>query len=244
MAEDWLDSYRGGDRVRVWQAMLECPDVRNGDVLPQARAVARETMKRARQNVETLVARLDGLGYRFQNPEKAHVPPSDELVSRLDELERRIGPIPLSLRAFYEELGSVDFTQSTEQLVQWWPEEKRESAGELEILGEYDPLVVEPLDDEPQPSAYGPNWWFLALDEFHKANYSGGENYHAALPDSRADFPILGMYEIDEFFVPYLRATFAGGGFRGRVDADEERAWKVLPDLTITRELAAGLLEI
>jgi hypothetical protein len=52
------------------------------------------------------------------------------------------------------------------------------------------------------------------------------------------------MYEIDEFFVPYLRATFAGGGFRGRVDVDEERAWKVLPDLTITRELAAGLLEI
>jgi hypothetical protein len=84
----------------------------------------------------------------------------------------------------------------------------------------------------------------LALDEFHKANYSGGQNYHVALPEPRADFPIQGMYEIDEFFVPYLRATFAGGGFRGRIERNEECVWKVMPDLEITRTLATGMAKI
>jgi hypothetical protein len=67
--------------------------------------------------------------------------------------------------------------------------------------------------------AYRPNWFFLAPDECHKANYSGGENYHVALPDSAADFPIQGMSGVDELFVPYLRATLANGGFRARSNA-------------------------
>jgi hypothetical protein len=66
--------------------------------------------------------------------------------------------------------------------------------------------------------AYRPNWFFLAPDECHKANYSGGENYHVALPDSAADFPIQGMSGVDELFVPYLRATLANGGFRGKIE--------------------------
>jgi hypothetical protein len=41
--------------------------------------------------------------------------------------------------------GAVDLTQSEEQLSQWWPEERRAAATELEVLGEFDPLVVEPV---------------------------------------------------------------------------------------------------
>jgi hypothetical protein len=241
--EEWLDRYGAGEHEPVWRAMTESPEIRNEAVLPHATAVARETMQRVRANVELLVSRLRELGYLFARLDQVHVPPDEQNLTRLDELERRVGPIPLSLRAFYEIVGTVDFTQSEEQLVSWHTPE-RESASELEILGEYDPLVVGPLEDEPQPWSSQPSWWFLAQDEFHKANYSGGENYHVALPDARADFPILGMYDINEFFVPYLRATFAGGGFRGRSEADEERAWKVMADLEVTRMLAAGLAEI
>ena len=137
----------------------------------------------------------------------------------------------------------MDLTQSWQQLVHWHKPE-RESASEVEILGEYDPLVVGPLDEDAEEWADRPGWFFLAPDEFHKANYSGGENYHVALPDPRADFPILGMYDIDELFVPYLRATFWGGGFRGRLDADERRSWKLMPDLDVTKMLAAELSQI
>jgi hypothetical protein len=243
-ASDWLDLYLAGERERVWQAMLSWgPDIRGEDPVRSAEAVARETMNRVRANVETLVARLQELGYEFHHPDRVHIPPGANDLARLEEFERRVGTIPLSLRFFYEVVGTVDLTQSWEQLVQWH-EPQRESASELQILGEYDPLVVGPLGDDAEKWADRPGWFYLAPDEFHKANYSGGENYHVALPDPRADFPIRGMYDVDEFFVPYLRATFSGGGFRGRIEGDEERSWKVMPDLEVTKILAAGLPEI
>lgn len=86
--------------------------------------------------------------------------------------------------------------------------------------------------------------WCFACDEFHKANYSGGANYHVLLPDAGADFRIYGMADNREFFVDYLRLTFEEGGFRGQSDANEERSWKVLPGLHLTNRLAVGLLPI
>jgi hypothetical protein len=124
-----------------------------------------------------------------------------------------------------------------------WHLPERSAASELQLLGEYNPLVVEALD----PGDATPGWFYFALDEHHKANYSGGENYHVALPDPGADFRIQGLYGVDEageFFVSYLRATFEGGGFRGTVGGDEERSWTVPPDLELTRTLAAGLQPI
>jgi hypothetical protein len=85
----------------------------------------------------------------------------------------------------------------------------------------------------------------FAPDEFHKANYSGGENYHLWLPNPDADFRIEGMYDINEYFIEYLRATFAFGGFRGRVETppdDDQRCQKVAPQLEIVQALAADLL--
>lgn len=64
------------------------------------------------------------------------------------------------------------------------------------------------------------------------------------LPDQSADFRVYGMADDSEFFVDYLRFTFQGGGFRGRSGANQERAWKVLPSLGLTRQLADGLLPI
>ncbi len=77
--------------------------------------------------------------------------------------------------------SAVDFTQARGQLVQYQRPE-RESAPELFYLAEYDPLVVELIDEEPDRSSK-PGHYFFACDEFHKANYSGGENYHVVLPD-------------------------------------------------------------
>jgi hypothetical protein len=60
--------------------------------------------------------------------------------------------------------------------------------------------------------AYRPNWFFISPDECHKAN-----------------------------FVPYLRATLANGGFRGKIESEGENRWKVEPGLELTRTLAVGL---
>jgi len=239
----WLERYRAGDREAVWAELVALgPSVREPGVVDQAAEVAQETMARVQQNVEELYERLRTIGYEFNQPAHSHSRPGPKVHRRLEELQAKIGLIPLSLRAFYEVVGAVDFTQARGQLVQYQRPE-RESAPELFYLGEYDPLVVELIDEEPDRSSK-PGHYFFACDEFHKANYSGGENYHVVLPDARADFPISGMYGVDELFVPYLRATFRGGGFRGRIRDAGDRCVKDPPDLALTAQLAKDLLPI
>lgn len=166
-------------------------------------------------------------------------------MREVEEIETRLGPLPLSLRAFYEVVGSVDFVQSWKQLIHYHKKE-RASATEVEILGEEDPLVVAPLSliGDEKPIRGGRVYFCFAPDEFHKANYSSGENYHVWIPDPRADFEIAGMYEIEETFVEYLRASFTHGGFRGRVETlldDESRCRKATPILDVVQFLADGL---
>jgi hypothetical protein len=244
----FFDRYMSGECERVWSELVALGhQARHADYFGDAYAVAKETMRRVRRNVEVLVRRLNGLGYEFARPEAAYFPPDRAALERIVAVEDSLGPLPLSLRAFYEIVGSVDFTQSWDQLVQYHRPE-RERAGEVQVLGEEDPLVVAPLTKlvEAEASA-GRVYFCFAADEFHKANYSGGENYHVWLPDPRADFEIVGMYEIEERFVEYLRATFSWGGFRGRVETleeDESRCRKVAPKLGVVRSLSEGLLPI
>ena len=242
----FLDRYRAGERAEVWRELVALgAQVREPSLFPDAYAVARETMTIARRNVETLLERFGKVGYRFNCPESVHVPPTENTPKEIEEIETRLGPLPLSLRAFYELVGSVDFVQSWKQLIHYHRRE-RASATEIEILGEEDPLVVAPLSliGEERPRGGGRVYFCFSPDEFHKANYSGGENYHVWIPDSRADFEIVGMYDIEETFVEYLRASFAYGGFRGRVESlpdDESRCRKAAPTLDVVQYLAAGL---
>jgi len=248
---DLLQRYHDGEHEQVWADLRELgPAVRDDGVLDDARMVAVETMRRVRHNVEVLRRRLDDAGYRFKDPGRVHLPPPTDVTARLDRFEELNGPLPLSLRAFYEVVGTVDFTQSWDQLVNWYERERRSAPTDpIEYLGEYDPLMIEPLIDTyaTWDANHGKRSWFLAPDECHKANYSGGMNYHVLLPDDGADFRVYGMIMSEEslfgeHFVDYLRQTLRGGGFRGTVDVhDDSVTGRVLPDLDIARRLAEGL---
>jgi hypothetical protein len=237
----WFSRYVAGDHEAVWAELTGLgSDIRVDRSSAEARQVARETMRRVRDNVTELIARLHSAGYAFEADPL--VPLDVATRDRLDEFEVEIGPLPLSLRAFYENVGTVDLRQSHEQIVHWAERETQE-VDEVLFLGEYDPIVVETVID-PDPDRPDPDLYYFAPDEFHKANYSGGENYHVRLPDPAADFRIWGMYGLEEYFVTYLRASFAYGGFRGRLGAEGERAWKDAPDIRLPYELARGLIPI
>jgi hypothetical protein len=267
-----LSRYRAGLRTQVWDEVRRLgPTVRNLDVFSEAYAVARETMERARHNVALLAQRLSELGYQFADPKNAHVPPSGDEPRLIAEIEELIGPLPLSFRAFHEVVGSVNFCQSLDQLVHWWPEERRAKASELEVLGEEDPLFVLPLASLHQDlmaarasdrkrgnyARYGwrevgkERWYcWLAPDEFHKANYSGGEDYNLFIPDPGADFRIRDLFlgvsdepeEDREWFVDHLRKVFESGGFRGKNDEHSHRKRPVR--LSFIPRLTQGLLGI
>lgn len=74
-----LRRYEAGEHERVWADMMALGSgVRAAPHFDDAWAVARETMRRARHNIEQIVRRLDAMGYRFWNGKqgKPKGPPS------------------------------------------------------------------------------------------------------------------------------------------------------------------------
>src|SRR5262249_14215440 len=122
------------------------------------------------------------------------------------------------------------------------------SVPEVLYLGEADPLVVHPIDEiADELTTKPPTLYFcFAPDEFHKANYSGGENYHLNLPDPSADAPVIGMYGVEETFVEHLRLSFRWGGFRGHIECEPEgdKSWKAPPRFTLAMKIAEGLIPL
>ena len=207
----YLERYLAGEREAVWEELTAFgAAIREEPLFADAQAVARETMRRVRHNIELLIPRLRTLGYRFgkaprianqvvvmdpvrldeflddylaEYPVFQPLPP--DTVRTLDTLEQRAGMLPLSLRAFYLEIGGVNFTG----MHLWAPR----------VL-DYDPLFIFPvaelledmgawsLDDDEDPTeaeqgeesaraepgeARATDLW-LSPDAPHKFNVSGG----------------------------------------------------------------------
>jgi hypothetical protein len=63
-AQTLLTRYRAGECEAVWKDLVALgPDVRKPNY--QAQAVVKETMRRAKQNFELIIHRLEGLDYQF-----------------------------------------------------------------------------------------------------------------------------------------------------------------------------------
>jgi hypothetical protein len=211
---NYLERYQRGEYEQVWAELVALGSaVRREPHFSQAREVAAETMRRVRRNCETLVSRLRSVGYVFgvyadgsrgYSSDGPLVPPSAGSSSDLAELEEQVGPLPLSLRAFWEEVGSVDFVGRHRS----WP------AGR-------DPLVVYPPEgalaelemmEEAEDDLFEAP---LAPDDLHKDNISGGDAYAIGLPDPCADSRVLNERHALHL-VPYLRlAILRWGGFPG-----------------------------
>lgn len=220
---NYAERYRNGEFEQVWKELQALgPAVRREPNYSQAREVAAETMRRVRRNCERIVSRLRTLGYVFGTyPDGTRrnykvdpiTPPSDQMRSARKELEQEAGTIPLSLEAFWEEVGAVDFVGMHRN----WP------AG-------LDPLVVDPpegalswiydTEEGDEEGEDGGRFAALAPDDLHKDNVSGGDPYGVRLPNSSADFQFV--YERhDLLFVPYLRlAILRWGGFAGLEDQE------------------------
>lgn len=210
-----LERYQAGDRIGVWNDLRALDElVRTKEYEADALAVARATMERARHNVLTIIERLKQLNFEF-----AHQPHTK--TTGYQKVEKKLGPLPMSLKAWWEIVGAVNLMGSHDLL--------------CGSVGLSDPLWIYPpeatLEDNEESEC------ILAPDRYHKHGYSGGAPYAIGMPSPTADALVL--YEPNEVqFVDYLRLCFRYGGFPGLQD-DETR----IP----AREMAIlteGLLEI
>jgi hypothetical protein len=226
----FLHRYWAGECEQVWAELLALGEgVREEAILGDALAVVGVTMDRCQENIVTLVERLVSMGYEFRYPEWAYVPPDDNALERIANLEASVGPIPLALCSWYESVGSVDLLGQHPG----WSSEWQGDAGYP------DPLLVLPSEDM---LTYDEENWYrhryqlrLAPDDYHKEDVSGGPPYTIWLPNAAIDAPL--EYEWHKTtFVGYLRECFRWGGFPGwaRLPLSEDR-------LAILHELTEGL---
>jgi hypothetical protein len=215
-------------------------ELRGTPAWPDAVAVVRDTMRRARENVRRLSIMLPKRGYVFADPDGVLVPPPFDIVAQLDRLEAVAGMLPLSLRCWYEEVGQVNLTGEHPDWSHQFP----------------DPLVVEApveyllLEHETWAADRGTEWdrgaftIDLAPDALHKSDVSGGPPYSMVVPNTGVD-GLLRWENHQTTFVNYLRICFRFGGFPGwditQLD-DAQRPSTLCPPMIA--ELAAELLPI
>ena len=66
MANVLLERYQNGEQREVWRDLVVLGErVRDAEYFDDAQAIAAETMRRARQNVESIITKLEKLGYEF-----------------------------------------------------------------------------------------------------------------------------------------------------------------------------------
>jgi hypothetical protein len=186
------------------------PDLRGDEAATsEAEKVARETMRRARLNVERLVDRLPSFGFEFET-EPVVDPPRDVAVA-LDALEAEIGALPISLRVWFEEVGQVNLNGSHPEWTFEFPDPLVIDAPIEYIRSEFEAWSVD-RDTESERSS--PFEVPVAPDYLHKANVSGGMPYGLAVPNLASDGLLL-WEPHQTTLVNYLRIAFRMGGMPG-----------------------------
>src|SRR5947209_3684386 len=183
--------YINGEFEQVWielEALGEA--VQREPLRSDALAVAAETMCRVRCNIEAIAGRLEKIGYHFAagSPSMAVLEPLQNHAELEARLEHLVGPIPLSVSAWYTNVGAVNFMG---QHSAW--------SGDTHDLRP-DPLVVDSFDlvvDDAEERFTDPAWnkergfyLYIAPDEYHKENVSGGPPY-SVIVQPTADAPLL-----------------------------------------------------
>lgn len=171
-------AFAAGDLPLPWSLLASLgEDARSKTYAKSAKMVVRETMRRVRRNLERIVRRLGEQGYVFRYPDRVLEPLLADASKRLARIEKIVGPVPMALRAAYEEIGACDL-QGTHPA---W----------THVACNLDPLVlvsssVITEDIEDEGSEGDAIDVALSGDALTKAGFSGG-TFDVRLPDASAD---------------------------------------------------------
>ena len=215
----FLERYKAGEQRQVWEELVSFGDaVREEPLHSDTWLVACETMRRIRFNTEMLIPRLAVLGWKFR--QEPLTPPGDGPATTA-AMEAICGPLPLSLKAFYEIVGGIDL---------------RGAHPDWDDL--YDPLMVasgaEVLQDLCVQRAWHeeearnglpavPFTLYYAPDFLVKEGISGVGMVYVAVEMPDADAPL--SFEdkpLEVSFVQSLRNSLRWGGFQGLVSEEAQ----------------------
>jgi hypothetical protein len=204
-------------------------------------------MRRVRRNIELLIPRLEAIEYHFgaglldqfdaeerENVRRAvpvFAPPLPDVEERIAEMEAQAGPLPISLRAFFAEVGTVNLVggfleRVTADVI--GPEDSGLTfdVSSRELHHGLDPLFVYSIDMTTQMwqdwerrrtsrgQATQPYNLPIGPDYNDKYGMSGAGVYSIAIPCLAADGPVRIEWH-HTTFVNYLRMCLQYGGLPG-----------------------------
>lgn len=235
-----LDRYDAGDRTSVWDEIhalgpLHALDAHARDDID---GVARRTVERAGVNLKTIHDRLVRVGYHFDMPAFALVPPNADMAVTKARLLETASPVPATLAAWFDLVGYASFRGSPPQWsgAKTWHEELFDPFEFIYGLDAIDSML-EAIEEDPdefqRPDGTAAFRLEFSADFFHKNDFSGGGMTFASLPAAGADARVfednreayVDFVDCEPgdqqgiWFVDYVRRYFQHGGFR-RVRAD------------------------
>lgn len=179
-----------------------------------------------------------------------HLQSQPRMAAYCDVLERQCGPIPLSVRAWYEVVGGVNLIGQHPGWFRYigtgeWNEEVYDQDGVVHPFALLEPLYVYALDEERMQrfrtrvatgTSSAEQRLPLIPNSYRAYGQVGQDNfdYEIAVPQAGADAVLL-PERYNTTFVGYLRSCFRWGGFPGW----EQMASRPEQDLAVLTE---GLL--
>jgi hypothetical protein len=165
----------------------------------------------AGRSIQRISQRLHALGYVFDSLDEVFPGPAPETEAAIDRIEREIGLLPLAIKIFWRQVGSVNFMgehpdwegcEYPDPIVVYPP---------IYALDELDQFLG---DREERLRCNFPYCVPIAPDPKHKENVSGGMWYNLSVP-AVADDPPLNDESHETTFVNYLELAVRWGGFPG-----------------------------
>jgi hypothetical protein len=225
---NFLERYKNGETIQVYADIHALGQAAFTErYFDDVQAVMRETMTRTAHNLDVIYSELKNTGYNFKRkPEYSFEKPllqplskAGKLITKLEKAVAPFGAVPLSLKLFYEIVGSCNFAwdyETNDDIP--WP-----CADPIQIISLDD--LVEQVTDEYWPEEmeenqedYGAAYLEVSADYYHKDNISGGPAYSIEITREPGIDSRLLNEEHETTFINYLRTIFENGGF-GRIDA-------------------------
>lgn len=186
-----------------------------------------ETFKRVAYNLDVIFFELKKIEYNFitvteynfQKPLLSPLPNTNNLFIKLQEAVKGFGYLPLSLKLFYQIVGSCNFAwdYDTDPDLLWRladPIQINSLDGIVaEVMDEYwKETMLETIENNDLPHIE------LAADYLHKDNISGGPAYAIQITKEPSVDSLFLNERHNTTFVNYLRICMENCGFPGITD--------------------------
>ena len=241
ITRSYLSRYQHGECQHVWQVLYTLgTNVHQAEVYPDAWAVAIETMQRVRHNVEILIPRLEELGYQFGyewlkdewlNVDEEWIeiqpalfaPPPANIIKQIRDFEAQAGPLPLSIKAFYSEVGEINFFGRHPTWEHLFEREKSleqppSNLDPLAVIGFSEKILEDYISwrEVMQKKGLKASSYplMISVDSDLKYDVSGSGIYEIEVPNPSADAMLLNEWH-NTTFVNYLRICLQYGGLPG-----------------------------